>query len=312
MLKEQIITDEGVVERDKVEESIRYLKSFEPPDGYYLAFSGGKDSVVLKKLAEMAGVKFDAHYSVTSVDPPELVRFVKEYHPDVEFNFTRDVKIDEDGNETEYVVTMWNLIPKKLMPPTRLMRYCCESLKEGGGYGRVVLTGVRKAESVRRAKDRDLAEIGTKRKGKHFNTDNDESVAMVEQCYKMARVTVNPIIDWTDEDVWEFIRTHNVPYCDLYDRGYTRLGCIGCPMATKAKQEMDAYPKIKEAYLRAFARMIENRKARGLPVVGKTDWSTPEKVMDWWLNRTKAADIDQISMFDDVAEEEEYELEEEA
>ena len=312
MLKEQIITDDGVTEHDKVEESIRYLKSFEPPDGYYLAFSGGKDSCVLKKLAEMAEVKFDAHYNVTSVDPPELVKFVREYHPDVKFDFTRDVKIDEDGNETEYVVTMWNLIPKKLMPPTRLARYCCESLKEGSGYGRVILTGVRKAESVRRSKDRDLAEIGTKRKGKRYNTDNDESVSVVEQCYKKARVTVNPIIDWKDEDVWEFIRTYNVPYCELYDRGYTRLGCIGCPMSSKAKQEIDAYPKIKEAYFRAFARMIENRKVRGLPVKGKTDWSTPEKVMDWWLNRTKAPDVVyQISMFDDVAEEEAYESEDE-
>lgn len=75
--------------KEKVEESIKRIKQFDPrsfsgKDGYYLAFSGGKDSVVCKALLEMAGVKYDAHYRVTSVDPPELVRFVKEKHPDVE------------------------------------------------------------------------------------------------------------------------------------------------------------------------------------------------------------------------------------
>lgn len=304
MLIEERITENGVETHDKVEESIRYLQSFEPKEGYYLAFSGGKDSCVLKALADMAGVKYDAHYSVTSVDPPELVRFIRKHHPDVVFDFPRDV--DENGKE--YVITMWNLIPRKLMPPTRLARYCCEVLKESAGGGRVTLTGVRKAESVRRSKDRDLAEIGTKAKGRHFNTDNGEAREMVENCYRHARVTVNPIIDWTDSDVWEFIRKYNVPYCELYDRGYTRLGCIGCPMNTHAYEELEAYPKFKEAYLRAFQRMIDNRKAKGRGVKGQVDWNTPESVLDWWLNRTQMADKNQLT-FDDVMEEEEYESE---
>jgi phosphoadenosine phosphosulfate reductase len=302
MLIEDRITEHGVETYDKVEESIRYLQSFEPNEGYYLAFSGGKDSCVLKALAEMAGVKYDAHYSVTSVDPPELVRFIRNHHPDVVFDFPRDV--NENGKE--YVITMWNLIPRKMMPPTRLARYCCEVLKESAGDGRVTLTGVRKAESVRRSKDRDLAEIGTKAKGRRFNTDNGEAREMVENCYRHARVTVNPIINWTDSDVWEFIRKYNVPYCELYDRGYTRLGCIGCPMNTHAHEELEAYPKFKQAYLRAFQRMIDNRKAKGLEVKGRVDWSTPEGVLDWWLNRTQMADENQLT-FDDVMEEEEYE-----
>ena len=90
---------------DKVQRSIDRLKSFEPEEGYYLAFSGGKDSVVIKRLAQMAGVSFDAHYSVTSVDPPELVRFIKDKHPDV----TRDIPQYKDGSGA---ITMWNLIPK--------------------------------------------------------------------------------------------------------------------------------------------------------------------------------------------------------
>lgn len=111
--------------KDKVDKAIMRLQSYEPPEGYYLCFSGGKDSVVIKALADMAGVKYDAHYSITTVDPPELIYFIREHHKDVEFEYPRD----NDGNR----ITMWNLIPRKQMPPTRLARYCCQYLKENGG-----------------------------------------------------------------------------------------------------------------------------------------------------------------------------------
>lgn len=126
----------------KLEVSIERLKDFEPKEGYFVAFSGGKDSIVIKKLCDIAGVKYDAHYSVTSVDPPELVTFIKKYHPDVIF----DYPTDKNGGR----VTMWNLIPRKKMPPTRIVRYCCAELKEIQGEGRFVVTGVRWAESANR------------------------------------------------------------------------------------------------------------------------------------------------------------------
>lgn len=130
---------------DKVKRAVELFKRYEPPEGYWVGFSGGKDSGVIKALAVMAGVKFDAHYSVTSVDPPEVVQFIRDKHPDVD----RDIPRDKDGKP----VTMWNLIPKKKMPPTRLVRYCCDATKEIGGAGRLVVTGVRKAESVARMKN---------------------------------------------------------------------------------------------------------------------------------------------------------------
>ena len=128
--------------RDKVDKAIMRLQAYCPKEGYYLCFSGGKDSCVIKALADMAEVKYDAHYNVASVDPPELVRFMKEIHPDVQFEYPRD----REGN----VITMWNLIPKKSMPPTRTVRYCCAALKEQGGKGRLKVTGVRWDESARR------------------------------------------------------------------------------------------------------------------------------------------------------------------
>lgn len=114
---------------DKVEKAIKRLQLYEPPEGYYLCFSGGKDSVVIKALADMAGVKHDAHYKVTSVDPPELVRFIKREYPDVAFEYPRY----KDGTRA----TMWNLIAKKKIPPTRVMRYCCAILKESNESGGV-------------------------------------------------------------------------------------------------------------------------------------------------------------------------------
>jgi len=137
---------------DKVQTAIERLKAFEPKDRpYWLAFSGGKDSCVILELAKMAGVKFEAHYNVTSVDPPELVRFVKKVHPEVSF----DIPHDKNGKP----ISMWTLLKSKCTPPTQVMRYCCEQLKESSGKGTVTITGVRWAESVNRKKNQGAVTI---------------------------------------------------------------------------------------------------------------------------------------------------------
>lgn len=259
---------------NKVEVAIKRLQTFEPPEGYYLAFSGGKDSVVIKALADMAGVKYDAHYNHTSVDPPELIYFIREHYPDVQFEYPRY----KDGSR----ITMWNLIPKKKMPPTRIVRYCCEFLKEHGGEGRFTVTGVRWAESVNRRNNRAGLEIsdGTKTGWRaKTDPDNPDNAEMARFCPTKGNHILNPIIDWEDEDVWEFIHRYEIPYCCLYDQGYTRLGCIGCPMNRGAVREFEAYPKFKKVYLKAFDRMLKERAKAGK----STEWKTPEEVMSWWL-----------------------------
>jgi phosphoadenosine phosphosulfate reductase len=253
---------------NKVEVAISRLQAYEPSEGYYLAFSGGKDSVVIKALADMAGVKYDAHYSITTVDPPDLIYFVREHHADVEFEKPE--------------ITMWRLIPKCKVPPTRKIRYCCDHLKETGGVGRFVVTGVRWAESSKRKNNRAGLELNS-RKGKHLldDPDNPANELMARTCPTKGKHILNPIIDWDDEEVWEFIHRYNVPYCKLYDEGFKRLGCIGCPLSSHQKEELERYPKIKQAYLRAFKRMLENRTGGGT----KEDWKTPEEVMEWWINQ---------------------------
>lgn len=256
---------------DKVQTAIKRLQTFEPPEGYYLAFSGGKDSVVVKALADMASVKYDAHYALTSVDPPELVHFIKSFN---------DVHIDVPRYKDGKAITMWNLIPRACMPPTRIVRYCCERLKEHGGEGRFKLTGIRKAESARRKNTRAGLELSDKRSTRRERMDPDNpSQELIHICQTKSQRILNPIIDWTNEDVWEFIKKYEVRYCKLYDLGYKRLGCIGCPMGSKKREELEKYPKYKEAYKRAFQRMINARLEKGL----ETKWETAEDVMNWWL-----------------------------
>lgn len=292
MLGQTKIATDGEI-CDKVELSIKRLKAFEPPEGYYVAFSGGKDSQCIYHLCQMAGVKFDAHYNVTSVDPPELVQFIKDHYPDVH----RDYPRDKDGN----VVTMWNLIPAERMPPTRLVRYCCEVLKETNGRGRYTVTGVRQAESANRKRNQgvitipnaddklqeELENMGanftqTPKGGVVLNYDDSTGRRMSEHCIRTGKVLINPIIDWEEEDVWEFLNMNGLEHCCLYDEGLTRLGCIGCPMknAKGQRKDFERWKKYEGFYLKAFQRMIDVRKQRGL---NTETWNTPEAVMKWWL-----------------------------
>ena len=172
---------------NKVRKSIERLKAFEPEEGYYLAFSGGKDSVVCKALMDMAGVKYDATYRVTSVDPPELVRFIMKEHPDVK----REVPRDEEGK----TITMWNLIPKKLMPPTRLVRYCCTKLKECGGDGRFTVTGVRWAESNNRRANQGLVTIINKKEYKEEKFDENQDFLVTNKGGWCSLTTTTNLVD---------------------------------------------------------------------------------------------------------------------
>ena len=238
----------NIVIEDKIKTSIERIKTYEPEEGYYVAYSGGKDSDVILSLVKKAGVKFDSHYQLTTVDPPELIRNIRNKHPEVEIDIPEE--------------SMWQLIPKKRMPPTRIVRYCCEVLKERGGIGRKVVTGIRWAESNKRAKRN-----------------------MVETCYKdKSKVYLHPIIDWTEKDVWDFIKQDNIDYCKLYDEGFDRLGCIGCPYHNTKGMERDfkKWPKFKQAYIRSFQRMVDKRIKDGL----KTNWKTGEEVMDWWVSNS--------------------------
>lgn len=244
----------------------------------YVAFSGGKDSVAVYGICKLAAGRLgmyvldmcDFYYHITNVDPPELVMFIKREFPFV----VRDLPKK----------TMWQLIIQKKIAPTRIVRYCCSELKERGGKGRFCVTGVRWAESTRRRATRGIFEdVGhTKAEGRILFEDNDEDRRELEHCIPKQKYICNPIVDWSEENVWRFIKEQKLPYCSLYDEGFHRLGCIGCPMASKKEKlrSFERWPKYRDQYIRTFDKMIAARKEAGLP----TEWKTGEEVMQWWID----------------------------
>lgn len=246
-----------------------------------LTDSGGKDSSVVKALAERAGIKYEVCHSHTTADAPETVMFVR-----AEFKRMEEKGVKCTVNYPYYKgqrVTMWSLIPQKMMPPTRLVRYCCAVLKETAGDGRYIVTGVRWAESQRRKKTRGIYEAIAKRSNDRviLTNDNDDRRQLFETCMARRKATCNPIIDWTDADVWDYIRSERIPVNPLYQCGHSRVGCIGCPMAGLKirRKEFADYPKYRDAYIRAFDQMLKVRDGKGK----ETHWHTGVDVYHWWM-----------------------------
>ena len=115
-----------------------------------------------------------------------------------------------------------------------------------------------------------------------LNYDDNPNRRFSEFCIRTGKAILNPIIDWDEEDVWQFLNENNIQHCCLYDEGFTRLGCIGCPMGRRGKmeKEFERWPKYKTLYLKAFSRLLDTRKKAGLPC---ENWQTSEDVMEWWL-----------------------------
>lgn len=282
--------------KEKEQKAIQYLKSFEPEsEPYYLCYSGGKDSDCIRILAQLAAVKHEIWHNHTTVDAPETVRYVR-LIPNIHISYPD--------------FTMWQLIVKKKMPPTRLARYCCEELKERGGKGRMKITGVRWAESQNRKQNSDVIKIigkpkttqkeaedfgidyqVTKSDGMILNTDNVQSRRFVEHCYRTTSTMVNPIVDWSDDDVWEFLRYYGCASNPLYQCGNNRIGCIGCPMqgGKGLKHEFSIYPKYRAIYVKTFDKMLLARKKDGL--TNRVNWTNGESVMRWWVGD----DLNQIT-----------------
>jgi phosphoadenosine phosphosulfate reductase len=279
----------GIDLEEKMARAIELLKANEPADGYYVAFSGGKDSTVILDLCRVAGVKHEAFYNNTTIDPPELVRHIKKHYPEVRWN--------NPEHSMMHIVGM-----RSNGPPTRLARWCCEIYKEDGGNGKTQVIGVRAAESGRRAKL--WRELTQHRNGKD--------------------TVVCPIVAWSDADVWRYIRSRNIPYCSLYDEGFERLGCVGCPLAgpINVARAFARWPRYEANWKRAIIRNWEMwhgvprltpkliKKVVGLvtdadtgesteiaEVVGQ-DWvryqggfASGEEFYQWWISGERKASV---------------------
>lgn len=232
---------------DLIRKAEKMALRLDPENGFYNTFSGGKDSQCLYHLVKLAGVKAKTHMNLTSVDPPEVIRFVKQHYPDVELIKPR--------------ISIYDMAKKKHILPTRRFRWCCAEYKEMSGAGKVTLIGVRKQESARRAKRK---EVSTSIKGRRAEETFDQWSEHEEQMVTCAggkdKILVSPIIYWTERDVWEFLNRNGIPHCKLYDEGRTRIGCLCCPMSNYKQKFKDIreYPHVKRGWLKAIQCLIDN------------------------------------------------------
>ena len=249
-----------------------------------ITYSGGKDSDVLLHLAEASGIPFEVLHSLTTADAPQTVYHVRDtFHrlEDKGIKCTVDKHVQPDGSR----ITMWNLIVKQGVP-TRLQRFCCRYLKETGGRDRFIATGVRWDESAARKKNRGALEVITSKKENSLilSNDNSEDRRLFESCQLKGKRVVNPIVDWKTDDVLDYIESEHITMNPLYGCGFSRVGCIGCPMAGKAGREAEfaMFPKLKAAYIRSFDRMMEERKRRGK--AENCNWGHDGvDVFHWWM-----------------------------
>lgn len=257
--------------RKKILHSVELLQkaekialNYDAEQGYFLAFSGGKDSQALYHIAQLAGVRFQGHMNLTSVDPPEVIRFVKKNYPEVELN--------KPGK------SIFQSAVERQILPTMRVRWCCAEYKETAGAGKVTLIGIRKAESSRRAKRNEveinnrkfsgdldgLEEYRQEQKAKRIrrkskedgvnitNADEEQTLGCI---HGKESLMISPIIYWTEQDVWEFLNdVVKVPHCSLYDEGWHRIGCIGCPMSSHKQKmiENERYPHVKGNWIKAI------------------------------------------------------------
>ena len=269
---------------DKIKYSINLLQKAEKmaltmnENGFHLAFSGGKDSIVLYRIAELAKVKFFAEMSVTTIDPPELMRYIRKNYPQVKHN-----RPD---------INFYELIKKKNMLPSIKKRYCCSYLKEQAGAGSTTLVGIRAAESVRRAKRKEI-EIQRHKDNTELLDQFNRNEELSHTCVKgKDKIIIMPIFHWTDKDVWNFIREQKMDYCQLYDEGYKRIGCIFCPMSNKKSISRDRkkYPKIEKQIKKSIQYILDNKEDFLTQVTINGRRMNADEVFEWWVSKENLRD----------------------
>lgn len=208
----------------KVDFAIRLLRSIPTEDGpVEISYSGGKDSDVILELAKIAGIPYRAIYKNTTIDPPGTIKHCK----------------DKGVEVFAPTINFFDLVKKKGCP-TRRARFCCEYLKEYKVLDRAV-QGIRRCESTARAKRYE-----------------EPTVCRFYGSKKNHVEVFLPILEWTDEDVAQFIAKRGIKchprYYDELGNFHVerRLGCIGCPLRSdKGKADFLAYPRFLKQLVRS-------------------------------------------------------------
>ena len=216
----------------KIDQSIKLLKVACKGKQVEVAYSGGKDSDVILQLAKEAEIDFVPIYKMTTIDPPGTIKHAKENGCEIR----RPEK------------TFFQLVREKGLP-SRFTRFCCAYLKEYKIMDNAII-GVRRAESTKRAKRyKEPTRCRIYGNGEHVNQ-------------------IFPILDWTNDDVKNYILDRGIKCHPLYydDKGdfrvERRLGCIGCPLASNAKDQFKKYPRFAKAYIDAVRVFLDGQEDR--------------------------------------------------
>lgn len=253
--------------QEKISYAIKLLQHYEPlalklnPEGYFLAFSGGKDSQLLYLLAEQAGVKFRAYFSNTTNENPQNIHFIRKNY--IEVTFLNPKK------------NFYKLVSEKGLP-TISRRYCCSILKEQAGAGRLVLTGERREESNKRSK---YSAVSHQSRNKSRNRDVEDFSEIKHECVKgQDKIRLRPLLEFTEKEVFDILADFAVPLNPCY-KNHTRLGCIFCPFAKK--QEIEEYclkfPRAKQTILKSLQAYLDKSENNLL--------NNAEEYFEWWLSK---------------------------
>lgn len=218
----------------KVKQAISFMRSVAAMHNVRIAFSGGKDSIILEFLAKEAGIKVDLFHNVTTIDPKGTIVFCERH------------KAQLIRSELSFL----DLVEKKGFP-TMFRRFCCQFLKKRYVCD-YAFFGIRKCESVKR------------------NLCYSEMDDIYYYTKKKFTNRFFPLLHFTDEDIEFIVNRHSLECHPLY---YTqdgkfcvdrRLGCIGCPLQSdRGKHDFLTHPILLKQVIRRGI-LFHQRKGRAV------------------------------------------------
>lgn len=237
------------------EEAVAFVRQHLSDKGeIFVAFSGGKDSIVTAEIMRRSGVPHQLFYSATGIDPPEVVRFIRKHYPDCNllkprFTFWRDLSTN--------------------VPPSGKLRWCCKNLKKRPSWRlphKHRVLGIRSEESNRRA-----------------------TYGRISHKEKLDHVEHYPIFDWKEWQLWEFIHKNNLPYPSLYDEGFDRIGCVICPYHSEPTGKLhmkyrNRWPWFFTKFEKEIANLYHKRVSQGR----RMHFASPEEFVEAWYRNNSA------------------------